>query len=158
MPKQRVDVNENLNISIGELLKSNLSEPGDNPETNENTEQSSKIASREKMTGDSSNSPDKEKNSNINTPRADIRKMIPQIGKISLQRQRAGRGGRTVTLISIVEAKSEVKQNLEALLKELKKSLGCGGQIEEGKIVLHGEIVDRASEWFIKMGAKAVKS
>jgi len=46
---------------------------------------------------------------------------------------------------------------LEALLKELKKALGCGGQIEEGKIVLQGEIADRASEWFARMGAKQHK-
>jgi translation initiation factor 1 len=91
----------------------------------------------------------------INDTHTDIKKMIPKIGKISLQHQRAGRGGKTVTLVSIGDIKAEHKQHL---LKELKKSLGCGGQIEEGRIVLQGEIADRASEWFIKMGAKAVKS
>ncbi|MCL2767719.1 MAG: translation initiation factor, partial [Synergistaceae bacterium] len=85
--------------------------------------------------------------------KTDIKKMIPKFGKISLQHQRAGRGGRTVTLVSI---SGEPVQNLEAFLKELKKSLGCGGQIEDGRIVLQGEIADRAAEWFIKMGAKSV--
>ena len=82
---------------------------------------------------------------------SDVKKVIPKFGKISLQHQRTGRGGKTVTLISI---SGETKHNLEALLKKLKKALGCGGQIEEGKIVLQGEIADRASEWFAKMGAK----
>ena len=136
MPKQKIDVNEGLNVSIGELFKQ---------EHTEKNQVNSSLAS--------------EKNTKPNmNAQVDIKKLIPQIGKISLQHQKAGRGGKTVTLISIGEAKSEVTHNLEALLKELKKSLGCGGQIEQERIVLHGEIADRASEWFIKMGAKVVKT
>jgi len=149
MPKQKIDVNENLNVSIGELLI---------PKSAENTEQYSEEISKDKLSGNSSAHSDNDAKSNINDSHTDIKKMIPKIGKISLQHQRSGRGGKTVTLVSIGEAKAEVKQNLEALLRELKKSLGCGGRIEEGRIVLQGEIADRASEWFVKMGAKAVKS
>ena len=133
MPKQKIEVNESLNVSIGELL--NLKNQESPPKVNE------EMARTE-------------------YPRAphdlDIKKIVSKFGKISLQHQRAGRGGKTVTLISVSsgEAEPKLKQNLEALLKELKKSLGCGGQIEEGKIILHGEIADRATEWFAKMGAK----
>jgi translation initiation factor 1 len=147
MPKLKIEVNENLNVSIGELLKI----------TEERSIQNSiPIEISKNMVPERSSIPEKDvKTNNLNT---DIRRMIPKIGKVSLQHQRSGRGGKTVTLITIGEASYEIKQNLEALLKELKKSLGCGGQIEEGKIVLQGEIAGRASEWFIKMGAKAVKS
>lgn len=145
MPKQKIDVNENFNISIGELLKT------------EHAEVNFQSKQKEKISGNSSLPSEKNTKPNMNKQLTDIKKLIPQIGKISLQHQKAGRGGKTVTLISIVEAKSEVLQNLETILKELKKSLGCGGQIEQGKIVLQGEIADRASEWFTKMGAKTVK-
>ena len=161
MPKQKINVNEDFNVSIGELF---LPKPGKDIAQIETAEKTKRIGTHLK---DSSNndvilesSPHpSEKGTKTNTAKlcTDIKTMIPQIGRVSLQHQKAGRGGKTVTLISIGEAKSEVKQNLETLLKELKKSLGCGGQIEEGKIVLHGEIAERASEWFIKMGAKSVK-
>ena len=143
MTKQKINVNEDLDVSIGELIKPKDKKP----------ERLDDI-SKGKTSGNASDSSKNLSKPNKNNSPVNFKELIPKIGKISLQRERAGRGGRTVTIITIGEAKSEIKQNLEALLKELKKSLGCGGQIEEGKIVLHGEIVDRASEWFIKMGAK----
>ena len=157
MPKQKIEVNENLNVSIGDILKSKISENGSPLNANEEIAQteSHREASGGKVLENPSSKKDKEP-SKTNVPHNyDIKKMIPRFGKISLQHQRAGRGGKTVTLISLSgETEYKLMQNLEALLKELKKSLGCGGQIEEGKIVLHGEIADRASEWFAKMGAR----
>ena len=160
MPKQKINVNEDLNVSIGELFRPKSgkdSTPIETAKKTERVEPHSKDSSNSVIPEPSSQSSEKDTKSNAAKPSTDIKKMISQIGRVSLQHQKAGRGGKTVTLISIGEAKSEVKQNLEVLLKELKKSLGCGGQIEEGKIVLHGEIASRASEWFIKMGAKSVK-
>ena len=147
MPKQKINVNENLDVSIGELIKLKDKKP-------EHIEEISNGKTSENAPVPSGNFSKPNKN---NQP-INFKELAPKIGKISLQRERAGRGGRTVTIITIGDTKSEIKHNLEALLKELKKSLGCGGQIEEGKIVLHGEIVDRASEWFIKMGVKTVVS
>ena len=147
--KQKIEVNEDLNVSIGDLLK--LKIPVENGTSK--TEQSERNSIE---TSFSKNiSPNKETEPNINVPEKDIKKIIPKFSKISLQHQRSGRGGKTVTLVYLsgeTELKSET--NLVALLKELKKALGCGGQIEEGKIVLQGEIAGRASEWFAKMGAK----
>jgi translation initiation factor 1 (eIF-1/SUI1) len=147
MPKQKINVNENLDVSIGDIIKPKDKEPEYFEEISKGRIYENTSISSEKLS-----------KPNIKNPPAEIKELIPKIGKISLQKERAGRGGRTVTIITIGETRSEIKQNLEALLKELKKSLGCGGQIEEGKIVLHGEIADRAYEWFVKMGAKAVKN
>jgi len=155
MPKQKLEVNENLNVSIGDLFKSKISD-NDNP-ANERvayTEQP-----RELYDAKNSENPFPRKSAEplkANTQHnSGNKKALPKFGKVSLQHQRAGRGGKTVTLVSISgETEYKLKHNLEALLKELKKSLGCGGQIEDGKIVLQGEIADRASEWFAKMGAK----
>ncbi len=80
----------------------------------------------------------------------------PKISKVALQRQRAGRGGKTVTLVILPQ---DYKGDAAALAKELRKGLGCGSTIEDGKIVLQGDIVDRAEAWFTKKGvAKITKS
>ena len=80
----------------------------------------------------------------------------PKISKVALQRQRAGRGGKTVTLVILPQ---DYKGDTAALAKELRKGLGCGSTIEDGKIVLQGDIADRAEAWFAKKGvAKITKS
>ena len=71
----------------------------------------------------------------------------PKISKVALQRQRAGRGGKTVTLVILPQ---DYKGDTAALAKELRKGLGCGSTIEDGKIVLQGDIADRAEAWFTK--------
>ncbi|MCL1941422.1 MAG: translation initiation factor [Synergistaceae bacterium] len=153
MPKRKIEVNENINVSIGDLLKPKLAESGALPETGRAERRSGDVNSTPATLGNEA-----APNANARDPdiKNDAKKIISKFGKISLQHQRAGRGGKTVTLISI-SGQTGLGQNLEALLKELKKSLGCGGKIEDGKIVLQGEIADRASEWFTKMGAKNVK-
>lgn len=77
----------------------------------------------------------------------------PKISKVALQRQRAGRGGKTVTLVILPQ---DYKGNTAALAKELRKGLGCGSTIEDGKIVLQGDIADRAEAWFAKKGVTKI--
>ena len=111
MPKQKIEVNEDLSVSIRDLLKPNATD-----------NLSSKMVTNNKM---ATNSKTATEPPITNAPRdPDIKDMIPEFGKISIQHQRAGRGGKTVTLIFISgKAEHKLKQNLEALLKELKKSL-----------------------------------
>ena len=77
----------------------------------------------------------------------------PKISKVTLQRQRAGRGGKTVTLVILPQ---DYKGDTAALAKELRKGLGCGSTIEDGKIVLQGDISDRAEAWFAKKGVTKI--
>lgn len=76
-----------------------------------------------------------------------------KISKVALQRQRAGRGGKTVTLVILPQ---DYRGDRAALAKELRKGLGCGSTIEDGKIVLQGDIADRAEVWFIKKGVRKI--
>lgn len=78
---------------------------------------------------------------------------IRHLSKIILHRRASGRGGKIVTEITLSK---ETPVNLEALAKELRKGLGCGSRVEDGKVVLQGDIQDRAGEWFTKKGAKRV--
>lgn len=73
--------------------------------------------------------------------------------RVSLQRRRAGCGGKTVTVVILPQ---EWRGDLPALAKELRKGLGCGSSIEDGRILLQGDIQERAEAWFIKKGVKKV--
>ncbi|MEG1641473.1 MAG: translation initiation factor [Synergistaceae bacterium] len=76
-----------------------------------------------------------------------------KIPKVTLQKKTAGCGGKTVTVITISK---ESNCKIETLAKEIKKALGCGARTEEGKIILQGDIKERAAEWFSKKGTKQI--
>jgi predicted translation initiation factor SUI1 len=75
---------------------------------------------------------------------------LSRLGKIVLQRERKGRGGKTVTIVSGLNLPAP---RLEQLAREMRKGLGCGSTVESGTIVLQGDIVPRAQEWLRKHGA-----
>lgn len=80
---------------------------------------------------------------------------ISRLSRVSLQRQTAGRRGRTVTAV-IVPKDSNI--NRDQLAKEMRKGLGCGSFVENGNVVLQGDICDRTRDWLLKKGVKEVIS
>ena len=76
-----------------------------------------------------------------------------KISRIALRRERAGRGGKTVTIVIFPK---DYGGDVVSLARDLRKSLGCGSSMEEGNIVLQGDLVERAAEWFAKKGVKNV--
>jgi len=76
------------------------------------------------------------------------------IQKVILHRESAGRGGRTVTVVD-VRPPLGADAALE-LAKSMRKGLGCGSYVEGGKIILQGDIGDRAEDWFAKRGVKKI--
>lgn len=74
-------------------------------------------------------------------------------GKLVLQREKKGRGGKTVTRLRGLSLPAGA---LEALCKELKQGLGCGAVVEEGDVLLQGDQCKRAAEWLEKQGATRV--
>jgi len=81
------------------------------------------------------------------------KKEISDIKRVVLQRETAGRGGKTVTVVMIPQNASV---EIELVAKEMRKGLGCGSFVEKGNIVLLGDLSDRAKEWLIKKGVKEV--
>jgi len=79
-------------------------------------------------------------------------KRSPLPGRAVLSRETKGRGGKTVTVVSFREG---VPDDPEGLAKQLRTALGCGGTVEDGRIILQGDQVERASAW---LTAKAVKT
>jgi len=80
---------------------------------------------------------------------------ISGLPKVTLQKQTAGRGGKTVTAV-IIPGKAAVDR--EKLAREMRKGLGCGSFVEGGNVILQGDICDRAAEWLLKKGVKEVVS
>ena len=74
------------------------------------------------------------------------------LGKVTLQRQTKGRGGHPV----VVAVLDPPPRDSEDLAKRLRKALGCGARVEEGRVVLQGDLVDRAKAWFEAAGATRV--
>jgi translation initiation factor 1 len=70
--------------------------------------------------------------------------------KIVVRFERKGHGGKTVTIVSGVSGGSRV---VDELASEMKKALGCGARVEDGDIVLQGDLVPRALAFLEKRGA-----
>jgi len=75
------------------------------------------------------------------------------LNKLVLRKEKKGRGGKTVTRLEGITASSKA---LEALAKELRKSLGCGARVEENHIILQGDVRERASQWLTRKGTKKI--
>lgn len=81
-------------------------------------------------------------------------KKQPSLGeKLVVRKERAGRGGKTVTVVEGIALRGEA---LEELARRMKKALGCGAAIEDGALVLQGELEERARDQLLKLGAKNV--
>lgn len=78
---------------------------------------------------------------------------IAKAGKIVLRREKKGRGGKTVTIVSGLALPT---RDLEELARTLRKALGCGSTLEGSTVVLQGDNTDRAARWLKEHGAKNV--
>lgn len=71
---------------------------------------------------------------------------------VRVGRERKGRGGKTVSIITGVMSREAGQQ---ALLKLLKNKLGTGGTLEEGVIIIQGDHRQRIVELLNELGYKA---
>ena len=77
-------------------------------------------------------------------------------GRVILARETRGRGGKTVTVVSFREGNPS---DPAALARSLRTDLGCGGtfEAEEDRILLQGDQVERAADWFTRRGTKVTR-
>jgi translation initiation factor 1 len=76
----------------------------------------------------------------------------PEKQDLRVQATRAGRKGKTVTIITGFQSNSET---LQALLKQLKGQCGCGGTVKDNEIEIQGEHKQKILEILKKQGYKA---
>jgi len=76
-------------------------------------------------------------------------------GRLLLRRERKGRGGKTVTLVSGLTLAPE---ETRALCRRLRKGLGCGASVEGQLLVLQGDQREAAAQllqregWQVRLG------
>ena len=71
--------------------------------------------------------------------------------RIVLRREKARRGGKTVVVVSQLPTHLSPPE-IENLLKEARKALGCGGTVMEREIELQGDQPDRVRAFFEEKG------
>ncbi|MEA5569579.1 translation initiation factor [Calothrix sp. UHCC 0171] len=81
-----------------------------------------------------------------------VEELPPNQQNIRIQATRAGRKGKTVTVITGFQAKPET---LEKLLKQLKTQCGTGGTLKDREIEIQGEHKQKLLEILVKLGYKA---
>ena len=74
--------------------------------------------------------------------------------KLRLNMERAGRGGKTVTLVKGFVGSDE---DINALCKLLKQKCGVGGSVKEGEIIIQGDHRQRLVEILKKEGYTQTK-
>jgi translation initiation factor 1 len=85
----------------------------------------------------------------------DTTSLPPNAQKLSVRKEKKGRGGKVVT---IVEGYKGNPQTLEELTKKLKQSCGVGGSVKHKTIVIQGDIADKVVTFLIKSGYNAKKT
>ena len=83
---------------------------------------------------------------------AAARPILQKDTPVRVSRERKGRGGKTVSIITGVKSPESGRQ---ALLKLLKNKLGTGGTLEEDTIVIQGDHRERIVEILNELGYKA---
>lgn len=74
---------------------------------------------------------------------------IPPRLVVKLRIEKAGRGGKTVT---VVDGLPRNEAFLKELLQELKRACGCGGAVREGGVELQGDLRERVRAHLMKQG------
>ena len=70
-------------------------------------------------------------------------------GRVTVRRERSGRGGKAVTL---AEGPGLSGHPLEKLAKELARALGTGARVESNALVVQGDQPDRVVAWLSEHG------
>jgi translation initiation factor 1 len=81
-----------------------------------------------------------------------VQELPPNQQNVRVQATRAGRKGKTVTIITGFQSKAET---LEALLKQLKSQCGTGGTLKDSEIEIQGDHKQKILDILIKLGYKA---
>ena len=84
------------------------------------------------------------------------RDILKSISRVILRRESAGRGGRTVTSVELRPAPGESAAG--ELAKTMRHSFGCGSHVEGQKIILQGDMREKAAAWLEKQGVRKITS
>jgi translation initiation factor 1 len=75
------------------------------------------------------------------------------VGRAVVRLERTGRGGKEVT---VVDRLGLNRDELDRWLKAFKSALGCGGVVEDDRLVLQGDQRERVRRLLLERGVKKV--
>lgn len=78
-------------------------------------------------------------------------------GRVEVRREKAGRGGKTVTTLRSFPSHIPVK-TLEAMVFDLKKQCACGGTLKGRVIELQGDVRQKVSQILKEHGYEPVRA
>src|SRR4030095_12096022 len=78
---------------------------------------------------------------------------LSRSGKIVVRRERKGHGGKTVTVIDGLKLG---RAQLGAGARIRRKALGCGARVEDGRLVVQGDLATAVATWLGAHGAARV--
>ncbi|MEO0796186.1 MAG: translation initiation factor [Verrucomicrobiota bacterium] len=78
-------------------------------------------------------------------------------GRVDLMRQKGGRGGKVVTILSGEGMNHTGPQELDAMLKHFKTRLGCGGKVQGKTVELQGDVRDAVEPELTAKGYRVVR-
>ena len=78
-------------------------------------------------------------------------------GRVEVRREKAGRGGRTVTTLKSFPSHTSMK-TLELMTSEFKKLCACGGTLKGNVIELQGDVCDQVCEKLKVEGFQPVRA
>jgi len=84
-------------------------------------------------------------------------KSIKSKGRVVVRREKAGRGGKTVTTVREFPSCIPLKE-LEAMTLKFKKICACGGALKGRVIELQGDVCDRVMSELKQFGYKPVRA
>lgn len=79
----------------------------------------------------------------------EVELLPPARQKLRVHFERAGRGGKTATIVSGFQGPDA---DLASLAKQLKSRLGIGGSAKDGEIILQGNVCERAVQMLKSLG------
>lgn len=75
-------------------------------------------------------------------------------GRVDIVREKAGRGGKTVTVVCGFTGIGQAEK--EDLAKKMQRACGCGGTVKDGRIEVQGDNREKVAEILITAGFKPV--
>jgi len=84
-------------------------------------------------------------------------KKVKSKGRVEVRREKAGRGGKTVTTLREFPTSIPLKE-LETMTFNFKKLCACGGSLKGRTIELQGDVCDRVMAELVKLGYKPVRA
>lgn len=88
------------------------------------------------------------------TPLAAKPKKEGSRGRVDILREKAGRGGKTVTVVTGFTGIGLPEK--EALAKKIQKACGCGGTVKDGRIEIQGDRREEAAKILEEAGFRPV--